>query len=161
MSKKGLIILISCFLIIAVVVGAGLFVLWGKVSDTAPGMVENTEEVTEEVTEKKDADDDVAKIKALLSMETFVVNLADPGGKRYLRVSLALEINDQEFAEEAKKNTPQMRDKILLILPTKIFKDIRTASGKDALRKELIDQLNPLLNKCKITNLYFQEFVIQ
>ena len=100
-------------------------------------------------------------IKALLSLETFVVNLADPGGKRYLRVSIALEIDDKDFVEEAKKAIPQMRDKILMILPAKRFADIRTSSGKNALRDEIIAELNPLLEKCKITNLYFQEFVVQ
>ncbi len=49
----------------------------------------------------------------------------------------------------------------LVDTPSKKFKDIRTSSGKDSLRKEILAQLNPLLNKCKITNLYFQEFVIQ
>jgi len=157
MSKKGLIILVICFLIIAMGVGAGLFVFWGKVSGTTPETVEGSEEVAE----KKDVKDGKVKTKSLLAMETFVVNLADPGGKRYLRVSIALELDDQDFVEEAKKKTPQMRDRILMILPAKKFKDIRTSSGKDSLRKEMIAQLNPLLDKCKITNLYFQEFVIQ
>lgn len=157
MSKKGLIILAICFLIIAMGVGAGLFVFWGKVSGTTPETVESSEEVAE----KKDVKDGKVKTKSLLAMETFVVNLADPGGKRYLRVSIALELDDQDFVEEAKKKTPQMRDRILMILPAKKFKDIRTSSGKGSLRKEMIAQLNPLLDKCKITNLYFQEFVIQ
>ena len=154
MSKKGLMILVICFVIIALAVGAGLYVLWGKVSGVTPETLEGTEEVAE----KKEAK---AKVKSLLSMETFVVNLADPGGKRYLRVTIALEIDDQDFVEKVKKIVPKMRDKVLLILPAKKFKDIQTSSGKDALRKEILAQLNPLLNKCKITNLYFQEFVIQ
>jgi len=152
MSKKGLIILVVCFVIIALAVGAGLYVFWGKVSDPATG------KGTEEVAGKEEAK---VKIKTLLSMETFVVNLADPGGKRYLRVTISIEIDDQDFMEETKKSVPQMRDKVLMILPTKTFKVIRTSSGKDALRKEIIAQLNPLLKNCKITNLYFQEFVIQ
>ena len=154
MSKKGLMILVVCFVIIALAVGAGLYVLWGKVSETAPETLEGPEEVVK----KKDGK---MIVKALLSMETFVVNLADPGGKRYLRVTIALEIDDKDFIAEAKDNVPKMRDKVLLILPAKKFKDIRTSSGKDSLRKEIIAQLNPLLDKCKITNLYFQEFVIQ
>ena len=153
MSKKGLIILVACFVIIALTVGAGLYVLWGKVSGAAPETGEGTEEVAEQ--EAK------VKVKALLSMETFVVNLADRGGKRYLRVTMAMEIDDKDFVTEAKENVPRMRDKVLLILPTKEFKDIRTSSGKEALRKEIIEQLSPLLKNCKITNLFFQEFVIQ
>ena len=53
MSKKGLIILVICFLIIAMGVGAGLFVFWGKVSGTTPETVESSEEVAE----KKDVKD--------------------------------------------------------------------------------------------------------
>jgi len=147
-------ILVVCFVVIVLGVGAGLYILWGKVSGVAPETLESAEKMAE----KKDVK---VMVKALLSMETFVVNLADPGGKRYLRVTIALEINDKDFVDEAKKSVPQMRDKVLLILPAKKFKDIRTSSGKDSLRKEIIAQLNPLLNKCKITNLYFQEFVIQ
>jgi flagellar protein FliL len=149
MSKKGLMILVICFVIVALAVGAGLYVLWGKVSGGAPGTGEGTEEVAK------------LKIKTLLSMETFVVNLADPGGKRYLRITMALELDDKDFIAEAKEAVPQMRDKVLLILPAKMFKDIRTSSGKDALRKEIVAQLSPLLKNCKITNLFFQEFVIQ
>ena len=154
MSKKGLMILVVCFVIIALAVGAGLYVLWGKVSGAAPARGEGIEEVAEK-------NDDSVKLKALLSLETFVVNLADPGGKRYLRVTLALEIDDKDFVTEVKDIVPQIRDKVLLILPAKKFKDIRTSSGKESLRKEIIAQLNPLLDKCKITNLYFQEFVVQ
>jgi len=153
-SKKGLMILVVCFAVIVLGVGAGLYILWDKVSGVAPETLESAEKMAE----KKDVK---VKVKVLLSMETFVVNLADPGGKRYLRVTIALEIDDKDFIEEAKKNVPKMRDKVLLILPQKKFKDIRTSSGKDSLRKEIIAQLNPLLNKCKITDLYFQEFVIQ
>ncbi|MBW1706107.1 MAG: flagellar basal body-associated FliL family protein [Deltaproteobacteria bacterium] len=154
MSKKGLIILAISFLIVAVGVGAGLFVFWGKVSGTVPETMESAEEAAE----KRDVK---VTIKSLLSLDTFVVNLADPGGRRYLRVTMTLELKDKDFDAEAKKNVPQMRDRILLILPAKKFKDIRTASGKESLRKEIIAQLNPLLDKNEITNLYFQEFVIQ
>lgn len=154
MSKKGLIILVVSFLIVVMGVGAGLFVLWDKISDTVPETVEGAEEVAEK-------EDGKVKIKALLSLDTFVVNLADPGGKRYLRISTVLEIDDQDFVEHAKKKIPQIRDRILMILPSKKFKDVRTASGKESLKKEIVAQLNLLLDKCKVTNLYFQEFVIQ
>lgn len=154
MSKKGLIILVICFLVIAMAVGAGLFLFWGKVSGTGPETVASNGKVLE----KKDSK---MMTKALLSMETFVVNLADPGGKRYLRVSMALEIDDQNFVEEVKKKIPQMRDTILMILPEKKFADIRTSSGKSSLRDEIIARLNPLFENCKITNIYLQEFVIQ
>ena len=156
MSKKGLIILIICFLIIALAVGAGLFILWGKVSAPPSETKEKAGEM--EIAKKEDGK---PVVKALLSLETFVVNLADPGGKRYLRVSIAMEIDDKDYVEGIKKKLPQIRDKILMIIPTKKFKDVQTSLGKDSLRNEIIAQLNPLLDKGEITNLYFQEFVVQ
>ena len=154
MSKKALIILLVCFLVIVAGAGAGLFILWNRVSQATPGAAGDTEN-----TLKKEAVR--VPTKALLSLDTFVVNLADPGGKRYLRVTMTLELKDKDLLAEVKKAVPRMRDRVLLILPAKKFVEIRTAEGKESLRKEIIAQLNPLLEKNEITDLYFQEFVVQ
>lgn len=99
-------------------------------------------------------------------MEPFVVNLADAGGRRYLRMNLKLELKKPEESEpllEARK--PQVRDAILLLLSRKTSDQLLSAEGKTTLRTELIDQLNTVLKKKKlkkaVKNLYFTEFLIQ
>lgn len=95
------------------------------------------------------------------TMETFVVNLNDPGGKRYLKTNIALEYVTEEMGEELKHRLPQLRDLILLLLSSKSLDDIQTVDGKLSLRRELVQRINQVLTTGKIRNLYFTEFVVQ
>jgi len=90
------------------------------------------------------------------------VNLADPGGNRYLRVTMDLEVVGGKPAEdEMAKRVPQLRDAILMILPSKRYADINTTEGKTAMRDELMGAINSLLAAAKVNRIYFKEFVIQ
>jgi flagellar FliL protein len=94
-------------------------------------------------------------------MDTFVTNLADPGGKRYIKTKITLEYTDEKLGDELKQRLPQLRDVILSLLGSKTLADIQGIDGKIALRTELIRQINQILKTGKIRNLYFTEFVIQ
>jgi flagellar FliL protein len=88
--------------------------------------------------------------------------LADPGASRYLRLTMDLEVTGGKAAEEdLTRRTSQLRDAVLMILPTKRFGDIISSEGKSALRDELLGALNGLLAAGKISRIYFKEFVIQ
>ena len=158
MSKRSLYIIAIIFLTIVIGVGAAFFVLWGKISNPDSGTVASSETTTEHSMQL--ADQPVAK-KIIYPLKTFVVNLADPGGKRYLRVDMVLELSESRVAGKIKENLPQVRDKILMILPSKTFNDVRNLGGKTALKNEIMDELNSFLQNGGITNLYFQEFVVQ
>ena len=43
----------------------------------------------------------------------------------------------------------------------KTYKDINTTEGKQALRTQLLAELNKFFSSGSITNLYFTEFVVQ
>ena len=153
MSKKTLVMIAIVFLLLMIGTGIAFFVLWGKVSGSKSKSAEPHEVAMENIlpTGKK----------KVFPLKTFVVNLADPGGKRYLRVRMVLEFNHVDLAPELEENLPRIRDQILMILPTKTFDSIQTFEGKVALKKEIINGLNPLLKAGKIGNLYFEEFVVQ
>ena len=63
----------------------------------------------------------------IYKLDTLIVNLADQGGKRYLRITMDLElkpaenIDAKEVIDEMDKRLPQIRDTILMILPTKQY----------------------------------------
>ena len=95
------------------------------------------------------------------AMDTFVVNLNDPGGKRYLKTNIELEYITEALGEELARRLPQLRDLILLLLSSKSLDDIQSVDGKIALRRELIQRINQTLTSGKIRNLYFTQFVIQ
>jgi flagellar FliL protein len=95
----------------------------------------------------------------IYKMEPFLVNLADPGQLRYLKVTLHVETLQK--GEEFQKRLPQSRDSVLTILSTKNSRDIMTSEGKNALREEIKEKMNQLLMETKVRNIYFTEFVIQ
>lgn len=152
MSKTLMIIIISVVLLFMGAVGGGFFILWNKISQL-PQDPAAVEEIP--VEEEENA------IGPLYSLDTMIVNLADRGGKRYLRVTMALELSDPEAMTTIESRLPQVRDAILMILPTKKYDDVSTTEGKIALRKEIMEKINSLMTKGQVNNLYFTEFVVQ
>ena len=96
---------------------------------------------------------------AIHKMDPFLVNLADPGQLRYLKVTLHVETPLKR--EEYEKRLPQFRDSVLSILSSKQFKDISTPEGKNVLRGEIKEKINQIVAEAKVQNIYFTEFVIQ
>jgi len=154
MSNKILIILIGVFLLVVVAMGGGFFMMWNKMSSMT---TQNSEDV-ENGTEVEEVVETMGPTKRL---ETFIVNLADKGGTRYLRVSMDLELENEETGKVVDKRLPKIRDAILTILPTKKYEDIGTVEGKSVLRNEMLTKLNELMEPEKIKNIYFTEFVVQ
>ena len=154
MSNKILIVLIGAFLLVVVAMGGGFFMMWNKMSS----MNAQNSEVVENGTEAGEVVETMGPTKKL---ESFVVNLADEGGTRYLRVSMDLELETKETAQVVDKMLPKIRDAILMILPTKKYEDIGTIEGKSSLRKEMLLKINELMVPENIKNIYFTEFVVQ
>jgi flagellar protein FliL len=152
MSKKVLIIIIAVALLFMGMVGAGFFILWNKISQVPQDPSKAGEVAVEE--EEND-------IGPLYDLDTMIVNLSDHGGKRYLRVTMALELDDQESVATVESRLPQIRDAVLMILPTKTYEDVSTTDGKIALRKQIMEKINSLMTKGSVTNIYFTEFVVQ
>ena len=143
------------FLFITMIgMAGGLFMIWTKMSnaqaqaDGAAGTQSNGQQNQQ-------------TLGTLFPLDTFIVNLADEGGKRYLRVTMNLELSNETVEDELTTRLPQMRDSILMVLPSKRFADISTMEGKISLRKEIIANLNDLFGRQIISNIYFTEFVIQ
>ncbi|MGQ9795374.1 flagellar basal body-associated FliL family protein [Desulfosoma sp.] len=95
------------------------------------------------------------------SLETFLVNLADPGGERYLKVTMQLSLNNESVSQEIDSRMAELRDSILMLLSSKEYDDISSLSGKLALKKTLINNLNRVLKKGTVLDIYFTEFLVQ
>jgi flagellar FliL protein len=154
MSKKGIIIISAVAFVFMALVGGGFFMMWMKIASLMP-----PEEIVEEVIEEEEEEEVI--IGEMFPLETFVVNLADPKGKRYLRTTLQLELTPEQTVETLEQRLPQIRDIILTVLPTKQSQEIRTVDGKTMLRAEIMRKLNDLFGAESIANIYFTEFVIQ
>lgn len=68
-------------------------------------------------------------------LDTFIVNLADEGGSRYLKVDMTLALSNKEVEKEIEKKLPLVRDAVITVISNKYYKDIATPAGKLALKK--------------------------
>ncbi|MFH0995959.1 MAG: flagellar basal body-associated FliL family protein [Pseudomonadota bacterium] len=151
MSKKNIIMMAGIALIVLAVIGGGFFMLWQKLS-----ALDKAKEAP-----KAPEKSDQGGMGPIFALDSFIVNLSDQGGKRYLRVTMGLELGEPKAAEELTKRLPQIRDSILMTMPSRKVDELQTTEGKNSLRTEIISNLNVLLGKEIVKKIYFTEFVIQ
>lgn len=146
-------LVIAVMLVVTIGLAAGFFMVWGKLSDLSTS--------TNGVVNTQTDQNQTAQLGSLFSLDTFIVNLADPERNRYLRITMDLELAAPTDAEKLNERLPQIRDRILMILPSKRFEEIASMEGKTALRDEIIGKLNGLFPTEVISNIFFTEFVVQ
>jgi flagellar FliL protein len=158
MSKNLIFLVMGIFLLLVTIMGVGFFAVWSRISSLDRMMSPQSQEKSNEI-DKRNKKEYVAKPK--YHMETFIVNLADPKGKRYLRLTMDLEMDKETLRDEIEKRVPQIRNTILMIIPTRTVEDIQSLEGKIALRDEIMTGINNILKTGSVTNIYFTEFVAQ
>jgi flagellar protein FliL len=115
--------------------------------------------------EPESADNSTQAPKAMqsrmISVQPFVVNLADPLGRRFLKVSMDVELADERAVAEINQAMPKVKDTILLLLSSKSYSDLSKMEDKLVLKEELVDRVGQVIGQGKVINVYFTEFVIQ
>lgn len=109
-----------------------------------------------------------------ITLEPLLVNLADPGGSAYLRVSLTLRVADatgkestkakEESAANDKSGSDEVaavRDTALTVLGRQSADSLLAADGKERLKAELKSALAKHNPELKVTDLFFTDFLVQ
>jgi len=151
MSNKLIFLIVAVLLVVTLGLAGGFFMMWNKLSalNTQSNAAAQNQQVQ------------TAALGKLFPLDTFIVNLADQERSRYLRVTMDLELVAPTDTEKLNQRLPQVRDRILMLLPSKRFADIASTEGKTALRDEMIGKLNGLFPENVISNIFFSEFVVQ
>lgn len=105
-----------------------------------------------------------ASARGLVSFDPFVVNLADPGVSRFLRVSMQLVVKDPAQAtemEESKVALMQARSAMLEVLTTQTSDVLVTPEGKTKLRADIIERLGHAVEEFEVVDVLFSDFVVQ
>ena len=103
----------------------------------------------------------LSEIGILYPLDTFTVNLKSDSGRRYLKVTLSLEIEGEELSLELDAKTAVLRDRIIRILTSKTLEEISSKKGKAKVTQQIVDTLNSMIVDGSIKDIYFTEFVIQ
>ena len=107
-----------------------------------------------------------------------IVNLADPGGYRFLRISIVLEFlpaspdyyalsgeklanAEEEFRAEVDRQRPLIDNVITDVLTDKTFDAVFSVEGKNQLREELREQINLNLRNRYVQRVLLTDFVVQ
>ena len=101
------------------------------------------------------------ELKVMVPIRPFVVNLARSKGKRFLKVTLTMELNSPEVNADVNQNMSKIVDSILLLLSSKSFDDVYTVQGKFKLKDEITTRVNRFLLSGHVKDVYYTEFVIQ
>ena len=105
---------------------------------------------------------DAGDMPLVYTMDKFTVNL---GGepKRSIRLEVNLQMLGQEGFEEVMEpeNRARARDRIVRLLNEKNFSDLESIQGKLFLKDKIATEVNGLLSKGVVKDVYFSDFVVQ
>ncbi len=95
-----------------------------------------------------------------MSLDSFVVNLNEQGGNRYLKVALELEFGEA-LEEETKRLMPRLRDQILVYLSSLKADQALRLETKQEIKKKLLELAEEVFGSNMVKAVYFKEFVMQ
>lgn len=112
-----------------------------------------------------------------------IINLAEPGGRRYIRINVVLEFTPppeettakpaaegeaaavnpavDAFTTAINARLPMINDTVITLLSSKSFDELYTTAGKEKLRLEIQDKIQSMIPDEKIIGVYFTEFVVE
>ena len=151
--RKSNTLLFVLMAIMLILLGGGGFFAYTKIMAPKPAIEE-----PQQVEAKKSSTDNIGEI---YSLESFTVNLADPKGKRYIKIKIELEMDTPDSLKKVEKAVPILRDAVIVMLTSLSFEEVMTPEGKIRIRDELLIRFNQILKPDRIKNIYFTEFLVQ
>lgn len=106
------------------------------------------------------------RIRGLVHLESFVVNVADPEENRFLRIGIDLGLEKPLPTKDGKGGAgdlpiARIRDCILSVLSTWHSDALLSPEGKQKLKDELLRALRDRVPELGVKEVYFTEFLVQ
>ncbi|WP_300658843.1 flagellar basal body-associated FliL family protein [Hydrogenophaga sp.] len=129
-SKKLLFIIIGVVVLALIGAGAALFIM-KKNAAAADDEFADEEPAAHVAKDPKTA-------PVFMPLENMVVNLADPGGTRFIQLGLTLQLQDAKTETDVKTYMPSIRSDILLLISQRTADEMLQVQGKAKLAKDII-----------------------
>jgi len=149
-SRRGLLIVLA--LLIVVLAGGGGAAYWFLLRGTPAEAAEAEHEP------------EAPPATGVVPLEPFVVNLADPGVSRFLRVTLALVVADEAIAKELHEDEVallRIRSAIIDLLSQTQASELVTPEGKAALKTSIAEGATHAAHELEVADVLFAEFIVQ
>lgn len=166
-SNMLMIIIIVVLFLIIIIGGVVAFLLMGDDEEPQNGAQQKQErsapkkKMSNGSSVQSDDSRQLSDIGILYPLDTFTVNLKSDAGRRYLKVTMSLELEGEELSLELDAKSPVLRDRIIRILTSKTLEEISSKKGKQKVTQQIMDTLNSMISDGTIRGIYFTEFVIQ
>ncbi len=153
-KKKKPLLLIAVALLVLILGGGGAawYFTHGSASDAA-GAAKDA---------KAKEKPKVAKPPVFVNLEPFTVNLS--GGDHFLQLGVVLQVTNDETAEAIKNHLPQIRNRLLLLLSSKLPAQLNSLEDKQKLADEILADTRQPLGEEEAKNVetvLFSSMVIQ
>lgn len=136
-SRKLLYILLGLIVVGLLGAGGALYLLK---KNTAEDDYDDDEETMVESTPARPATPPV-----FLPLENMVVNLADPGGNRFVQIGISLQIQDAKTGEEMKIYMPSIRSSVLLLISQRTSEELLQLPGKEKLANDIVADISRIM----------------
>jgi flagellar FliL protein len=146
---KGKLIIIAVAALVLIGGGAGAFVFLSG-GDDAEAEVAVVEELPDE--------------PLYLDMKKLLVNLEHEGDSHYFQAEIQLMSYSKEVIEQAFRDRPAIRDRLIMLFSGQDFAALKTVEGKEALRAAALRTVNQTLELTPpnvVEEVYFENFVLQ
>lgn len=166
-KKSNMLMIIIIVVLILIILGGAVvaFLLMGDdevVESSAPQAKEKSiSKRSSRSNSDVDESRNLSDIGILYPLDTFTVNLKSDAGRRYLKVTMSLELEGEELSLELDSKSPVLRDRIIRILTSKTLEEISSKKGKQKVSSQIMDTLNAMISDGEVRGIYFTEFVIQ
>jgi flagellar FliL protein len=99
----------------------------------------------------------------VVMLDEIVVNPAETGGRRYLAVTLGLQLagGGEESEKLVEKNKPLIRDALISLLSSKHLDQLASIAYRDTLKLEIKEAVSKQLKDTEIENVVFSGYVLQ
>jgi len=155
--KTSLLKWIIITLVVVIVMVAGGLLSWNLLLKQDSKNTEGDQQIADSSSKNQN------NVKILYPLESFIVNLLDKTGlgKRYLKITIELEVDNEASKNIIESNKTQLKDTILILLSGLSFEEISSIEGKLDLKQAILSRTNQVLGSNTIRRIYFTEFVVQ
>lgn len=81
-------------------------------------------------------------VPTFLPLENMVVNLADPGGDRFVQLGITLELQDEKTAKVVKQYLPSIRNGVLMLVSQRSSEELLVREGKEKLAADIREEVS-------------------